>query len=128
MGEIIKFQESKEVIVLERQYGDFEARYDKLKFLALNPKGKAELETLVGELVKEIETFEEELSKAQTDILERDHKLRDQFQELSNEKDFSTADEKYGTESAQEMDRLLKLQDLEDKAAKLKERSVSFLA
>jgi len=128
MGETIKivdFEKNKEIIEAERRYGALKERYKKLKFLELKPEGRKELETGAGNLVEEIENFEEEIEKLQTKIFERNRVVGESFKGVNEKEGFEAAYRKYGTESAREVDRLIKSLELRNKAAELKEQAVS---
>ncbi|OGF52276.1 hypothetical protein A3I27_01945 [Candidatus Giovannonibacteria bacterium RIFCSPLOWO2_02_FULL_43_11b] len=118
----VSFEESKEIIEMERKYADFEERYKKLAFRQRDPKGQEALKIQATGLIYDIEEFEAQIKHLQIKIMERGRAVEEQFNEAMKEKGFEVAEKEFSTASAREVDRSIKLLDLENKIAALKEQ------
>src|SRR3989344_5022932 len=100
----------------------FEERYKKLAFRQRDPKGQEALKIQATGLIYDIEEFEAQIKHLQIKIMERGRAVEEQFNEAMKEKGFEVAEKEFSTASAREVDRSIKLLDLENKIAALKEQ------
>ncbi|MBI2023942.1 hypothetical protein HYT00_00900 [Candidatus Giovannonibacteria bacterium] len=126
-SEVIDFERSVDLINVKRKFADFETRYKKLKFLSLKKGGGEELERLSGDLVGEIEDFESDLDDLEQDAVKESNNLNKLFREASEKVGFDEADKEYGNQLLREDERLIKLVNLVQKSAELKNKIIELL-
>jgi len=121
----VSFEESKEIIEMERKYESFEERYKKLAFKQRDPKGREALKIQATGLIHDIEEFEEQIGNLYAKIIGRSRDIDKQFNKAMEEGGFEDAEKKYGTASARDVDRSIKLLELQEKTAGLKNQVTS---
>ena len=121
----VSFEESKEIIEMERKYGSFEERYKKLAFKQRDPKGREALKIQATGLIHDIEEFEEQIGNLYAKIIGRSRDIDKQFNKAMEERGFEDAEKEYGTASARDVDRSIKLLELQEKTAELKNQATS---